>query len=326
MSGSLVWGWKRSEGNKVALMTVTPEMAKEYLANEIYTKGTKVNSVRRYATYMAKGKWFQNGETIKFNQDGHGIDGHHRCMACVAAGVPFQTLVVFGVLHDYVTSINVGDTRNLATAIGAKYGAKLNTFFTTTANRMLQADGTDKSAMSTPSHRLPNRISPESMEKFLIMYKDGIAFAEEGFRSHQTGLSHASLRAAVAKAYYHTRRYAGGRERLREFCEVVCSGMPNDVVRDKAAIILRNNLIGKNNRAPTSHDQGMQVYLRCTGCLEKFMCGIPINQVYVSPVDPFLLSKPADDFAEQDLAFEAKVADAIKNTVMAVPCKDPVFA
>lgn len=78
---------------------------------------------RLYARDMAAGRWQMNGEAIKFNGDGTLVDGQHRLFAVHLAGVPIEFLVVEGVTHDAVPSMDSGKKRSVnqyLAAIGVK--------------------------------------------------------------------------------------------------------------------------------------------------------------------------------------------------------------
>jgi hypothetical protein len=52
--------------------------------------------VARLADQLSSGKWEVNGETVVFHADGSLRNGRHRLWACVVAGVPLRTWVIFG--------------------------------------------------------------------------------------------------------------------------------------------------------------------------------------------------------------------------------------
>lgn len=95
--------------------TVTPEIAAEWLRKS----GTKNRNLKRgvvagLARAMRGGEWRVNGETIIKDDAGNILDGHHRLSACVEAGVPFETLIVFGAPADALATIDTGRARTAA--------------------------------------------------------------------------------------------------------------------------------------------------------------------------------------------------------------------
>jgi hypothetical protein len=79
---------------------VTPELAKEWLEqNTGNFRSVDKSRVENYAAEMAAGRWDLNGETIKFNGNVL-IDGQHRLLAAIKAGVAFESVVINGLSSD----------------------------------------------------------------------------------------------------------------------------------------------------------------------------------------------------------------------------------
>jgi hypothetical protein len=111
-------------------VTITPEMAKEWLArhdrvvqqNEIAGKRRpggnrpiRWNDVDGYARDMKAGHWDgENGETLKIACDNTIPDGQHRLYACIKAQVPFRCLVVTGVAPEAQDTIDTGIKRKVS--------------------------------------------------------------------------------------------------------------------------------------------------------------------------------------------------------------------
>lgn len=98
-------------------MTVTPELAEQWLGKNIRNRNVRNKKVEDFARDMKSGNWQVNGEAIKFSETGRMTDGQHRCLACVLSGVPFTTLVVFGVPEAAQHTMDQGTKRTLADAI-----------------------------------------------------------------------------------------------------------------------------------------------------------------------------------------------------------------
>lgn len=136
---------------------ISPEMASRILQE---SDGANWRSIVRHHSDrmrqdMIAGRWDLNGESIKFNASGKLCDGQHRLRACVMAGVPFQTLVVYGVEKDQ--AIDCGMKRTVAQllkSMGERYCAALAGALEQ-AHMMLEKqmpDGTQASTLrATPS-------------------------------------------------------------------------------------------------------------------------------------------------------------------------------
>lgn len=77
--------------------TITPKKAKEYLATRVMNRTVSESKVLEYAIMIEQGRWALNGETVKFDDNGHLFDGQHRLEACVLAEKSFDSYVVRGV-------------------------------------------------------------------------------------------------------------------------------------------------------------------------------------------------------------------------------------
>jgi hypothetical protein len=76
------------------IVTITPEMAEKMLSKNTSNRKQSKVTVTKYAKDITLGNWILNGESIKFTKDGSLIDGQHRLMAIVKAGVPVQSYII----------------------------------------------------------------------------------------------------------------------------------------------------------------------------------------------------------------------------------------
>lgn len=96
---------------------VTPEVAQSLLAN-INTSNRPLSParVRQYADVFKRGQYVFNGESIQVGIDSANrlilLNGQHRLSACVAAGMPFETVLVVGLPTDVFSTIDRGKTRS----------------------------------------------------------------------------------------------------------------------------------------------------------------------------------------------------------------------
>lgn len=86
------WATPRAE-----LREITPEEARAIL-RERNPRPEDIDNfeVTRLVDQLERGLWTANGETITFWPDGSLRNGRHRLWACVVAGVPLRTWVIFG--------------------------------------------------------------------------------------------------------------------------------------------------------------------------------------------------------------------------------------
>jgi hypothetical protein len=90
------------------------------LAQHVLTRLSRDNrplkpaKIKRYSHDLAEGRWGVTGDTIKFGSDGLLRDGQNRLSACVRAGKPFLTHVVFGIDPQLFTRMDIGKNRTPA--------------------------------------------------------------------------------------------------------------------------------------------------------------------------------------------------------------------
>lgn len=108
---------------QIALETITPEMAREYLKHNTKNRKIRQQHCLNMVRDMQSGDWQMNGESIKFNCDGQLLDGQHRLTAITKAERPVQMLVVRGIDRDSVKTIDAGAKRTAGDAL-TFHGAK----------------------------------------------------------------------------------------------------------------------------------------------------------------------------------------------------------
>lgn len=96
------------------ITTITPDMAEELLALNTKNRNVKQNNVKKLAHTLQMGHWELNGEAIKVAADGTILDGQHRLLACVKAGIPFDTLLIEGLPVSAQDTMDKGSRRSMA--------------------------------------------------------------------------------------------------------------------------------------------------------------------------------------------------------------------
>ena len=104
------------EDPHAVLMLISPahadEMLRRNVGDDYRNRPNSQLIVDRYAKEMAEGRWALTGETIIFSTEGDLLNGQHRLMACIKAGVSFPTFVAFGVPRDGFKFMDTGRTRS----------------------------------------------------------------------------------------------------------------------------------------------------------------------------------------------------------------------
>lgn len=91
---------------------ITPGLAEAWLkCKNPNNRRLSVKNVEMMADDMRSGRWRVTGEAITFDKNGMLTNGHHRLNACISAGVPFTSMVIWGLDVDAVLSQDTGASR-----------------------------------------------------------------------------------------------------------------------------------------------------------------------------------------------------------------------
>lgn len=104
---SLIAASKPTQSNIV----VGPDEAKRWLATNVRNRHLRKAQVAAYARDMAAGRWKFTGESIKFDRDGHLLDGQHRLAAIEQSGVSITMPVMRGLDPDVQHNMDAGIKR-----------------------------------------------------------------------------------------------------------------------------------------------------------------------------------------------------------------------
>jgi len=97
---------------KTEIITLTPELASQFLAKNTANRPLSQSAVNKYAESIKRGEWRLNGQPIIIFENGELGDGQHRCHAVIKAGIPVTQLVVHGVHSSSFATIDTGKIRN----------------------------------------------------------------------------------------------------------------------------------------------------------------------------------------------------------------------
>jgi hypothetical protein len=98
------------------IMTVTPEMAQEWLKKNI-PNNRSLGPAKGYTIDMKGGKWKLTHQAIAFSESGFLIDGQNRLTAIAKAGLAVQMAVAFDCPNDSFDVLDIGKGRTLGDAL-----------------------------------------------------------------------------------------------------------------------------------------------------------------------------------------------------------------
>lgn len=111
----------------ISIRIITPELAGEWLKQNTINRPVRRSVVEFYAAQMVAKRWQLTGDSIKFDTEGRLIDGQHRLLACIQAGVPFKTAVVHGAHTDIFSVVDTGEKRSGADTLDIEGYRNTNT-------------------------------------------------------------------------------------------------------------------------------------------------------------------------------------------------------
>ena len=104
---------------RIEIKTVTPEMAKKWLALNCKTnRKISIRTVEAYAREIKAGRWQLTHQAIAFNQTGELIDGQHRLSAVVLAKKAIKAYISTGLPLEYNAPIDQGYGRRVDQIMG----------------------------------------------------------------------------------------------------------------------------------------------------------------------------------------------------------------
>ena len=112
------WAFNNLEHQlKTEIITLTPEIASEFLAKNPQNRPVSQVTVDKYVSAMRRGEWKMNGQPIIIFDNGMLGDGQHRCHAVIKSGIPITQLVVRGIHDSAFATIDTGKNRNGADSL-----------------------------------------------------------------------------------------------------------------------------------------------------------------------------------------------------------------
>lgn len=218
-------------------LKITPVMAKEWLdsAND-RNRSLSIRNVKKFASDMENGNWRNTHQNaIAFYNDGTLADGQHRLAAIVESGVALEMFVASGLCREDGGMIDQGRPRSVVDAM--KIGGLLSSDkYATYAAAIV------KLVFVAEKGKVNRNLSIYEVAEAIEKMREGIDFSCGHLTSIQgVGLKNATMRGAVAVAYYHV-----DHDRLAQFCRVMVTGMPED--RNDAMLVrLRNHILLKGD-------------------------------------------------------------------------------
>lgn len=95
-------------GFKTRIVVITPELAEAWIKH-LSPEQRQVKSMHLASLVrdIKRGRWKLNGETIVIDRHGRCVQGQHRLLAVIKAGMPISSFVVFGMTDDVFSTFDI---------------------------------------------------------------------------------------------------------------------------------------------------------------------------------------------------------------------------
>jgi len=267
---------------KSEYVTVTPDLAQEWLDKQSRNRKVSQGRVSLYAAMMKRGDWYRTSAGIAIDEHGELIDGQHRLLAVIKSDTPTEMLVVRNVPHAAQIVLDQALLRRGHDQIAIKEGWEVKPIHIAVAKQMLysigQEDRTDGIARDLIL-----------LNKFYVKHHKAIEFAVWHFYHHQLvkGIHVAPVVAPVARAFY-----SHPQERLIRFADVLATGLA-DQNGDGPVAVFRNWLLRGTTRVQARTDRRL-IYLKSEIALDAFLRGQSIQRLGQMTIDKELFPLPGE--------------------------------
>jgi len=265
----------RHLGVDVKAVMVSPERATELLERNTLNRSMSQSWADELSAIMKAGKFVLSNDAVAIAADGRVLNGQHRLWAVVDSGVSVPLLVAEGIDEDAQLVMDVGRKRTLfdAVKVGSDPAAQ---------RRVVQVAARMHQGLSSYYRKIANQDVPAIYE----MHKDAAQFAVDAFskiKKRSPGIDQLGVLAVVGRVFY-TR---GTKGRLLEFAETMVTGLPKDVKRDQAAILLRDFL--RLNTRKAGFSWSMEVYAKTERAVAAYLKGDKLEKLYAPENEMFPL-------------------------------------
>lgn len=262
----------------VVIASIDPELGQAMLnLNRSDNRNKQPHSIRRYADDMREGIWRLTHQGVAFDRWGMLCDGQNRLRAGVEAGVPFNTLVFFGVGdRPEMGVMDTGKIRSASDASACLLGQRVDA----------KAIATFRAFLAGPASVIPVYTHGWLLGELAKLP----SFVPAYERMFHRGAPAAPFRGAVMRAYYHH-----DPEDVERFSDIVCERRPFQEQRDVPAILLKK-FIGGFHSGRGGVQAQTEIYRKSQRALAAYFGGEKIDKLYASTEDLFPL--PTEEQAE----------------------------
>jgi hypothetical protein len=227
---------KQQDGSGIVsqVMTITPELAKEWLSKNVNNRRLSAAVIDRLAVMIERGLWQLSHQGIAFYEDDTLADGQHRLSAIAKAGKPVQSMVVYGLKKESNGIIDQGGrVRTLADNLQFE-GKAVPSWQMSTYRTLYQEYRRQQTENSVWDSTPPNT---HDFALFCEAMKGAVDFAIP--TRPRRDLGNSQVFGAVAAAWF-----TKDRDRLKEYLSVYITGICPDA-GDHPAILMNRYILAR---------------------------------------------------------------------------------
>lgn len=105
----------------VEVVLITPEVASQWLKANQHNRPVSRAHVAFLAGELRRSNWQLNGQGIVISEDEDVLDGQHRLLAIIEAGIPMRTLVIYGISREAFKTMDTGKRRSGSDALALAF-------------------------------------------------------------------------------------------------------------------------------------------------------------------------------------------------------------
>lgn len=256
---------------------VTPDMAQSLLERNTHNRPVSQPVVNQYAYDMLAGLWRESPVPIIFEKDGGPLlDGQHRLLAVVEAGVGVWFWIVWDAPREVQADVDQGSIRPAAIQLSLTANMGDVSKLEVAIARIMMGN-----TLRPKKHA---RLSTQAIGQFLAQHRQAVAFSVAAHGASK-GLT-ACVRAVVARAWY-----TQDRELLTSFCQCVATGVSPRGTDDAAAAVLSKWILSQHSLGSAAVRTSL--YKKTERALQAYLSGVQLvklcecnEELYPIPGEP----------------------------------------
>lgn len=267
------------------LVHITPTQAAEWLKRNTRNRPICLPDVDRYRRDLERGNWITTHQGVAFALDGTLIDGQHRLTAIVEAGVGAEMPVFENLSLDAIAVIDDHRVRRIRDRV-----ALIDRDVPTT-NEVACIKAMVRSISKAT-------VARRTQQEELAIFREHIGAARFAIGLLSAAGAQGTQRRAPVAAVIARASYSVPHEKLKQFCEVLVSGLvrPNHP-EDSTIIVFRDFLASPAVLNSGGSMASTLLYRKSARALDAFVRGQVVSKLYESTSEPFPMPSRSEEAA-----------------------------